>query len=190
MAKVWARLACLAALAVAGQAAAQIAPGIRAPLTQLDAFKQSYGLGCFMSVADRPWAGITGPLLGMEGEGLRVESELPDWFLAEFPMSEGVRLASLDSPEGPVWIRYERASHSCIVGAAPSDPAGFKAALLQGFPDAPGNWRHTPEEGNQHRYSGRIEGATTRWFAKVLDRPATPNAVFVEISATNVQPLF
>jgi hypothetical protein len=166
---------------------AQLAPGFDAPDTLLAAAKPALGFACFLVSTGRPWPGIDSPLLGMEGEGLVVETEPVKWFADIFSSYKSVRYSSLNTPEGKLWIGYAADDRSCTIGAEPADKAAFSKQFLQGFPHAAGKWRavKSADPAGKAEFKGKLQGSPERWNAQYWESAAGSPAVFARMSSSN-----
>jgi hypothetical protein len=172
------------ALALVAPATAQIAPGMREPETKLDGIRQALEMGCFLAVAGRPFPGINQPLLGMEGEGLKPQSEAPAW-LAPFLETEGRnQISLLETPQGPVWITFNHAKRDCRVTAQTAKPNDVRDGLINKLADDIGKWFVTGLSADRIILSKKIDRSAIEWTAVIATPAATPDLVVVTMSAS------
>ena len=183
MAKVWASVVTVALIGASTAAVAQIVPGFDPPATQAKAVRDGYGFACYLATAQRPLPGLNTRLLGVDGEGLKVEFSAPQWFTDVRPKNRSTSYATVDTPEGKVWFAYDRSDNSCTVAAQPKNLEAFRAELLPKFPDAPGSWKKSG--GLDWRYTGSIDKEPLVWTVRYWETTTTPVAAFVIMSATS-----
>lgn len=166
---------------------AQLAPGFDTPNSLLEAAKPTLGYACFLVSTGRPWPGIDGSLLGMEGEGL-VEEKAPEkWFGDMFSNYKSVRYSSLNTPEGKLWIGYAADDRSCTIGAEPVDKPKFSKQFLQGFPHAAGKWKalKSTEQSGKIEFIGKLKGSREKWKAQYWESSTGSAAVFARMTSTS-----
>jgi hypothetical protein len=174
-------LAAAVALASAS-AAAQIAPGVRAPESVADAAAQGWLLGCFFAAADRPAAGLN---IGFElaGPGLHAVNAMPDAALLPLIgiLPDRARIAVLDAPGGQAWMFHDPKSKRCIVVPTPVSTEGVEAAFLKIMGT---EWK--PVEG----HSGAPAGARVfeQSFGAALGRPAVTLRTWFQAASGPAQP--
>jgi hypothetical protein len=133
-------IAAAAALTCA-PAGAQMAPGLRAPESVVDAVGDAWMMGCFFASSDRPAVGLN---IGMElaGPSLHSADAIPDPLR---PLINGLpardRFAVLDAPGGQVWMFFDPKTKRCIVVPLPVDTPGIEAKLLSLMGD---EWKQIP----------------------------------------------
>lgn len=123
-------LAC-AALAVPSYALAQLAPGLKAPETKVEAIGQAHSLSCFLAVASRPVPGLNQDMPDNMGEGHFVEKAAPGWLASSVKFGAGTTFSRASSAEGDIWIAFDQASRRCTIAAETADPAAMRTALEQ-----------------------------------------------------------
>jgi hypothetical protein len=165
---------------------AQLAPGFDAPKSLLEAAKPTFGYACFLVSTGRPWPGIDGPLLGMEGEGLFVEAVTEKWFGDLFSNYKSVRYSSLNTPEGKLWVGYAADDKSCTIGAKPANKAAFSTQFLQGFPHAAGKWKalKPSDQSAKVEFKGTLKGSREQWKAQYWESTAVSGAVFARMTSS------
>jgi hypothetical protein len=121
-------------LAVAGQACAQISPGMNPPATVAAAVDDSLSIGCFLVVYGRPFPGLNLVLPQQTGKGLHTLAKAPDTMqpIAEMAGSDA-KVATLDAKGGKGWIFFSDKNRRCIVVPDPVDAPGMEAVAAKTF---------------------------------------------------------
>lgn len=180
-------LATAAALACA-PAAAQIAPGVRAPESVVDAAADAWMLGCFFAAAERPAAGLN---IGFElaGPGLHPVNAMPDAALLPLVgvLPGRTRIAVLNAPGGQAWMFHDPKSKRCIVVPTPVSTEGVEARFLKLMAT---DWK--PVEGHAGAPAGarvfeqsfgaapRRPAVTLRTWYQAASGPAQPQMIVTE----------
>jgi len=174
-------LAAAAAL-VCAPAAAQIAPGIRAPESVADAATDAWMLGCFFAAAERPAAGLN---IGFElaGPSLHAVNAMPDDALR--PLIDALpgrtRIAVLDAPGGQVWMFHDPKPKRCIVVPTPVSTEGVEARFLKLMAK---DWK--PVEG--HAGAPADAKVFEHSFGAALGRPAVTLRTWYQAASGPAQP--
>jgi hypothetical protein len=173
-------LAAAAALACA-PAAAQIAPGVRAPESVVDAVADAWLLGCFFAAAERPAAGLN---VGIElgGPGLHSPQSAPDDLRPLiFALPGRMSVAVLDAPGGQAWMFHDRKTKRCIVAPTPVSTEGVEAKFLELMAR---DWK--PVEGHVGAPSGARVFENS--FGAALGRPAVTLRAWHQPASGPAQP--
>lgn len=174
----------LATMAIVNPATAQIAPGMRAPATQLDGLSDALQVGCFLAVAGRPFPGINQPLQGMEGEGLKPQSEAPGWLAPLLEKKGRNQLALLETPQGAVWIAFNHNKRDCRVAIQTAQPTEIRDGLVGKLADDISKWFVTGFAIDRIVLSKKIDRSAIEWTAEIATPASTPNVVVVTMSAS------
>lgn len=173
-------LAAAAALACA-PAAAQIAPGVRAPESVVDAVADAWLLGCFFAAAERPAAGLNVDI-ELGGPGLHSPQSAPDDLRPLiFALPGRMSVAVLDAPGGQAWMFHDRKTKRCIVAPTPVSTEGVDAKFLELMAR---DWK--PVEG----HVGAPAGARVfeNSFGAALGRPAVTLRAWHQPASGPAQP--
>ena len=182
----------LAAVLAASGASAALAPGFDTPETLLEGVDETVNFACFLAVAERPWPGITGPLLSKDDEGLKPQPGLPDWLAGLAGRNGPDRLGILETSEGPVWIGYNNARHECIVAVRPADPAAFADELVALMERHSQAWKPVATAGGPRTLETRLKDSASRatWTATIATPADLPGVVLIRMTAANYDPVF
>lgn len=163
-------------------AAAQIAPGVRAPTSVVEAAGDAWMLGCFFAAAERPAAGLN---IGFElaGPSLHPVNAMPDAALLPLigALPGRTRIAVLDAPGGQVWMFHDPKSKRCIVVPTPVSTEGVEARFVDLMAK---DWK--PVEG----HVGAPSGAKVfeQSFGAALGRPAVILRTWYQPASGPAQP--
>lgn len=130
---------------------AQLMPGFRAPDSKLDAVKMTHRTGCFLASANRPVPGINMDAGDLAGEGLTEKKQAPEWLASIQPISNQSRLATLDTPEGPIWITFDMDSGLCTIAVQTDDQAKFVEDYATELKNDK-NWKRKKDKSNGGYY--------------------------------------
>jgi hypothetical protein len=168
-------------LAVATAADAQLAGGLRAPTSKLDGAVGAQTFACFLSSAGRPVPGVNLDAPELMGEGLKVQTAADPWLTEAVEIAPASNLATLDTPEGPIWIVFDPATRACTLALQTSDAAGFRTAFIA---DAfEGDWKRKKDRSaHGFRYERRLAGL--KFVSTFPDLP-TGSQVFAVQTRTN-----
>jgi len=168
-------------LLLASTADAQIGGGIRVPETQLDGVMQAHTFGCFLASAGRPVPGINLDAPDLMGEGLHSQTSAEPWLVEAVEIETGSTLATLDTPEGPVWIVFDGKTRACTVALQRSDVEAFRSQFVEkAFDD---DWdRKKDKTAAGFRYEMKLAGL--KFVSAFPDVPAG-SQVFVVDMRTN-----
>jgi len=177
------RIAMLAGLwglsAVTGNA--QVMPGMRAPTDLVDGSVMAVTSGCWLASARRPVAGINRPANGNEGEGIAEHVWAPEWVQAASAAEGRSRFATLTTPEGKIWIRFDEATARCSVIVRPPDVAKFRAAFGESL--ANGGTTVFKRESAADGSESFVNAAPTfAWTSRVSVPEKSPDVVLIETS--------
>jgi hypothetical protein len=181
----------LAALALppaaAAPAAAQIAPGLRAPTSVRDAIAQAWLMGCYFAATERPSAGLNMDI-SRGGPGLRAPRAVPERLRAFIDaMPDHVRVAVLDAPGGAVWMFYDGQAKRCTIVTDPADAEGIDAEFAN-LVRLDNDWRPATREGGGAAFEQDFEaapalrrpGGRLRAWYQAAAGPASPQMIVVE----------
>jgi hypothetical protein len=180
-------LASLALPLTAAPAAAQIAPGLRAPTSVRDGVIQAWLMGCYFAATERPAAGLNIDT-SMGGPGLHEPRSVPAGLRAFIDtMGDHVRLAVLDAPGGEVWMFYDGRAKRCTIATNPADAEGISeefASLIR----LDNDWRAVTREGGGAAFEQDFEaapalrrpGGRLRAWYQAAQGPASPQMIVVE----------
>jgi hypothetical protein len=180
-------LAAFALPLAAAPAAAQIAPGLRAPETIRGAVAQAWLMGCYFAATERPAAGLNIDT-SMGGPGLHEPRSIPAG-LRPFldTLADHVRLAVLDAPGGEVWMFFDARAKRCTIVTNPADAEGMSeefASLIR----LDNDWRPVTRAGGGAAFEQDFEAATRlrrpggrlrAWYQPAAG-PASPQMIVVE----------
>lgn len=62
----------------------------------------------------------------LTGEGLKQQDKPPEWLLAVRDIPEQNQIATLDTPEGNVWIIFDKDSGQCTTAVSTKEPLKFR----------------------------------------------------------------
>lgn len=180
-------LAALAVPSAALPAAAQIAPGLRAPTSVRDGVIQAWLMGCYFAATERPAAGLNIDT-SRGGPGLHEPRSLPTGLRAFIDtLGDHVRLAVLDAPGGEVWMFYDGQAKRCTIATNPADAEGISeefASLIR----LDNDWRAVTREGGAAAFEQDFEaapalrrpGGRLRAWYQAAQGPASPQMIVVE----------
>ena len=180
-------LAALALPMAAAPAAAQIAPGLRAPTSVRDAIAQAWLLGCYFAATERPAAGLNMDV-SMGGPGLHAPRATADGLRAFIDTQpDHVRLAVLDAPGGGVWMLHDARARRCTIVTDPADAEGIEAEFA-GLVRLDDDWRPATREGGGAAFEQDFEAAPSlrrpggrlRAWYQAAQGPASPQMIVVE----------
>jgi hypothetical protein len=180
-------LAAFALPVAAAPAAAQIAPGLRAPENIRGAVAQAWLMGCYFAATDRPAPGLNMDI-SRGGPGLRDASSMPA-SLRPFmdTLGDHVSLAVLDAPGGEVWMFYNAQAKRCTIVTNPADAEGIDAEFAS-LVRLDNDWRAATREGGGGAFEQDFEAAPTlgrpggrlRAWYQAAAGPASPQMIVVE----------
>lgn len=171
----------------AAPAAAQIAPGLRAPANLRDAVGQAWLMGCYFAATERPAAGLNIDT-SMGGPGLHEPRSMPAGLRAFIDtLGDHVRLAVLDAPGGEVWMFYDATAKRCTIVTNPADAEGIDAEFAS-LVRLDNDWRAATREGGGAAFEQDFEGAPAlrrpggrlRAWYQAATGPASPQMIVVE----------
>lgn len=180
-------LACLGLPLTAAPAAAQIAPGLRAPTSVRDGVIQAWLMGCYFAATERPAAGLNIDT-SMGGPGLHEPRSMPAGLRAFVDtLGDHVRLAVLDAPGGEVWMFYDGRAKRCTIATNPVDAEGIGdefASLVR----LDNDWRAVTREGGGAAFEQDFEaapalrrpGGRLRAWYQAAAGPASPQMIVIE----------
>lgn len=185
------RLALLLALLLplgATPAAAQMAPGLRAPTGVADGVGDAWMMGCYFAATDRPAVGLNLPLGDLAGPDLHAATSIPDELRAFIDtLADEVRVAVLDAPGGAVWMFFDARTKRCTIVPQPVTSEGIEAQFTSLVrPDQ--DWRPVTREGGGAAFEqdfdaapslGRPGGRLRAWY-QAAQGPASPQMIVVE----------
>ena len=173
------------ALLASGAARAQIAPGFKVPESMAEAVDDAQSWACFLATAGNPVPGVNQPLLGMEGEGLKIEPAAPDWLTSARPAVPGVRYSTLETPDGPIWIVFDGARHSCLIVARSADTAALHQAVVTRL-DGDKDWKPNKAGTSDgvRSWFKRIDGSPLRWETRIWETADPQPVLLIETLAT------
>lgn len=180
-------LAAFALPLAAAPAAAQIAPGLRAPGNIRGAVAQAWLMGCYFAATERPAPGLNMDT-AMGGPGLHEPRAMPAGLRAFIDsLGDHVRLAVLDAPGGEVWMFYDARAKRCTIVTNPADAEGIGeefASLVR----LDNEWRAATREGGGGAFEQDFEAAPAlrrpggrlrAWYQPAAG-PASPQMIVVE----------
>ena len=180
-------LASLALPLTAAPAAAQIAPGVRAPSSVRDAVGQAWLLGCYFAATERPAPGLNMDA-SMGGPGLHEPRSMPAGLRAFIDtLADHVRLAVLDAPGGEIWMFYDAQAKRCTIVTNPADAEGIDEEFTR-LVRLDNDWRPATREGGGAAFEQDFEAAPAlrrpggrlrAWFQAAAG-PASPQMIVVE----------
>lgn len=176
------RAAVLGLAALAGTLHAQIAPGVRTPDNVAEAVLMAQLFGCTSAASERLAGGLNSPLKP-DLKGVDMHAALPPALAPKVgPLGEGSKILSLSSPEGDVWMAYDRTARRCVVSALVPDPAAVKAQLLPIFESERSPWKRVR--------GGKLPAGTTayQWDVRATPRIGTPAVHLVATVAIPAEP--
>lgn len=151
-------LASLALPLTAAPAAAQIAPGLRAPENIRGAVAQAWLMGCYFAATERPAAGLNIDT-SMGGPGLHEPRSIPaDLRGFVDALGDHVRLAVLDAPGGEVWMFYDAGARRCTIVTNPADADGIGEEFTR-LVRLDNDWRAATREGDAAAFEQDFEAA-------------------------------
>lgn len=180
-------LAAFALPLTAAPAAAQIAPGVRAPASVRDAVGQAWLLGCYFAATERPAPGLNMDA-AMGGPGLHEPRSMPAGLRGYIDaLPDHVRLAVLDAPGGEVWMFYDARAKRCTIATNPADAAGIDAEFAS-LVRLDNDWRAATREGGGAAFEQDFEaapalrrpGGRLRAWYQAAAGPASPQMIVVE----------
>ena len=180
-------LAGLALPLAAAPAAAQIAPGLRAPENVRDAVGQAWLMGCYFAATERPSAGLNIDI-SMGGPGLHAPRSMPAGLRGFVDtLGDHVRLAVLDAPGGGVWMFYDGQAKRCTIVTDPADAEGIGAEFAN-LVRLDNDWRPATREGGGAAFEQDFEaapalrrpGGRLRAWYQAAAGPASPQMIVVE----------
>jgi hypothetical protein len=181
-------LAAFALPVAAAPAAAQIAPGLRAPENIRGAVAQAWLMGCYFAATDRPAVGLNLPLGDLAGAGLHAPTSIPDDLRAFIDtLADDVRTAVLDAPGGAVWMFFDARSKRCAIVPQPVTSEGIEAEFTT-LVRLDNEWRAATREGGGAAFEqdfqaapalGRPGGRLRAWYQAAAG-PASPQMIVVE----------
>ncbi len=180
-------LAVLALPMTAAPAAAQIAPGVRAPSSVRDAVGQAWLMGCYFAATERPSAGLNMDI-SMGGAGLHQPRSMPADLRAFIDtLGDHVRLAVLDAPGGEVWMFYDARAKRCTIVTNPANAEGIDAEFAN-LVRLDNDWRAATREGGAAAFEQDFEaapalrrpGGRLRAWYQAAAGPASPQMIVVE----------
>jgi hypothetical protein len=181
-------LAALALPITATPAAAQIAPGLRAPTSVRDGVIQAWLMGCYFAATERPAPGLNTDI-STGGPGLHMPRSIPAGLSAfmHATLAGHVRIAVLDAPGGEIWMFYDAQAKRCTIATNPADTQGIGdefASLIR----LDNEWRPAAREGGGGAFEqdfegaprlGRTGGRLRAWYQAAAG-PASPQMIVVE----------
>ena len=172
----------LAAAALAcPPAAAQIAPGVRAPESVAYAVGDAWMLGCFFAAAERPAAGLN-VSFELGGPGLHAPTSAPDDLRPLiYALPDRDAVAVLDAPGGQAWMFHDPKTKRCIVVPTPVSTEGVEARFLELMAK---DW--TPVEGHVGAPAGARVFESS--FGAALGRPAVTLRTWYQAGTGPAQP--
>ena len=173
-------LACLA-LVVSPAASAQLAPGLRAPETKLDAISQAHSMSCFLAVAARPVPGLNLDMPDNMGEGHFVEESAPEWLSQSFEFESETNFSRAASDEGDIWIAFETESRTCTIATDAVDPATLQTAF-ENKAFASDDWKYKKSKSGQPAYHQMKLGGLT-YRSEFPSMPADSSIFAVRLTA-------
>jgi hypothetical protein len=158
-------LAAAAAALACAPAGAQLAPGMRAPESVVDAVAHAWLTGCFFAAAERPAVGLN---MGFDlaGPSLHPVNSVPkDLLPLIMSLPARMRVAVADAPGGQVMMFHDNKAKRCLVVPTPASTPGVEAEFLSLMD---GDWK--PVSGHE----GAPAGAKVfeQSFGAGLGRPA------------------
>lgn len=120
---------------------AQIAPGVRHPDNLAEGVLMSQLMGCIGAASERPTEGLNMPF-NPELTGIAEHKALPaDLSSLAGEMSEQSRYLALDTPEGQVWLAFDKVARKCIVTAIAPSPEDVRTSLMQLYEGPQSPWQ-------------------------------------------------
>jgi hypothetical protein len=181
-------LALLAPLAATTAAAAQMAPGLRAPTSVADGVGDAWWMGCYFAATDRPAVGLNLPLGDLAGEGLHAPTAIPDELRAFIgSLADHVRTAVLDAPGGAVWMFFDAQTKRCMIVPLPVASEGIEAVFPSLVP-ADNGWRRISRDDGSTAFEHDFEaaprlrrpGGRLRAWYQAAQGAASPQMIVVE----------
>ena len=165
----------------AAPADAQVMPGLRAPTDLVDGAVMATTSACWLASARRPVAGINRPAKDLAGEGLAEHVSAPDWVQKASAAEGRSRFATLATPEGKLWIRFDEETARCSVIVRPPDVETFRTAFGESLANG-GTTRFKRETAADGSESFVNDEPTFAWTSRVSIPPDVPEAVLIETS--------
>lgn len=175
------------ALPLTAPAAAQIAPGLRAPENIRGAVAQAWLMGCYFAATERPSAGLNLDI-SMGGAGLHAARSIPAGLRGYIDtLRDDVSLAVLDAPGGEVWMFYDAQAKRCTIATNPADAQGIDAEFAD-LVRLDNDWRAVTREGGGGAFEQDFEaapalrrpGGRLRAWYQAAAGPASPQMIVVE----------
>jgi hypothetical protein len=157
----------------------QVMPGMRAPNDLVDAAVMAVTGACHLASARRPVPGINAPADGLAGEGVNEHRSAPSWVEKASQARGRSRFATLASPDGLIWIRFDESTARCSVIVRPSDVGKFRSAFGDSLAKGgtAGLKRESASDGSEMFLT---EAPTFSWTTRVSVPAKLPDVVLIE----------